>query len=85
MDDKDDTANVVRHMTRRGDAESRSRQRDISAVTSNVSRAYLSWELYRSDDKRAFKMICLPEQKSACLDAALAPVQAALILDRGDW
>lgn len=32
----------------------------------------------------AFKMTCLPEQKSACLDAALAPVQVALIKQKGD-
>lgn len=75
----DDAAKVEKHTTRRGDIESHSQQRDISVATSKVSREYLSWDLYRSDDKRAFKMICLPEQKSACLDAALAPVQAALI------
>jgi hypothetical protein len=32
----------------------------------------------------AFIMSCLPEQKSACLDAALAPVQAALIKEKVD-
>jgi hypothetical protein len=34
---------------------------------------------------KAFKIVCLPEQKSACLDAALARVQVALIKKKKDW